>query len=200
MLRRKSRHSPLALLLAAGIVAPACADEDDVPDEPYQPTVETEINPDVDFSQYSSFDVIDPEAAVDGDPPPEFAAYQQQINDSVIAELRGEGLTHDPDDPQLLVNPFVSIEAATGAYTFYDAYWGWYYGYEYLWTLRYDYTDGSLMFDVVDRGDPDDIADDVLVYRGVAVGLLGEDPEIIKLQIRNATRAIFADWPGGESQ
>jgi hypothetical protein len=53
----------------------------------------------------------------------------------------------------------------------------------------------SLHHCVVDQGDRADIGDDVLVYRGVADGLMAEDIEVIKLELRNAARAIFASWP-----
>ena len=79
--------------------------------------------------------------------------------------------------------------------TFYDGYYGWYYGYEYSWTTTVTYEVGTLLLDVIDRRATADVADDLLVYRGVAQGLLSQDLEVAKLQTRNATHAIFADWP-----
>lgn len=185
-----------SLVLISSLAVLACADDKDTTAAPaQQPTIETEINPDADFSQFTSFDLIDPETAIDEEPPPDFDSYQAAIEAAVIDELTRKGLTYDTGAPDLLVNPFVSVEQVSEAYSFYDAYWGWYYGYEYLWTTEVEYAEGSLLIDVIDRRERDDIADDVLVYRGVAQGLLAQDSEVIKLQLRNATHAIFADWP-----
>jgi hypothetical protein len=182
------------MLVGFATFAGACGDDDDDEDEDYEPRVEVEVNPDVDFSQYISFDIVDP-APTSGDPPAEYIEIKDQLEQAIIAELKDKGLRHDPNSPQLLVNPLVSIKRATDQATFYEAYYGWYWGYEYQWTVDYDYLDSSLVIDVVDRRDPGDIADDLLVYRGAVYGLMAEDVEVIKLHIRNATQAIFADWP-----
>jgi hypothetical protein len=181
------------MCLGFGVLVGACAEEE--PEPSYEPVVEVEVNRDVDLSKYTSFDIIDPAPSAEGEPPPQVIEAQAQLEDAIVAELSAKGLTRDRKSPQLLVNPLVNVEQATSAARYYEAYYGWYWGYEYLWTLEYDYLDGSLVLDVVDRGDPDDVGDDLLVYRGAVHGLLAEDIDVIELQIRNATQAIFAQWP-----
>jgi hypothetical protein len=188
-------HFFVPLLLGFAMTVGACGDDDDDDEQDYQVQSDIEVNPDVDFSKYTSFDIVDPAPNATGDPPAEFVEAQAELEKAIVAELEDHGLRRDPNSPQLLVNPLVSTKRATGARQFYEAYYGWYWGYEYLWTLEYDYIDGSLVIDVVDRGDPEDVGDDLLVYRGAVYGMMSEEIDVIKLQIRNATQAIFAEWP-----
>lgn len=190
------RHIPVCVLLGVGSLLGACKDDGDGDSQgEYEPSVEVEANPDVDLTQYSTFDIVDPAPNATGDAPRQFLDFQIELEDAIVAELTGKGLTRDRTSPQLLVNPLVNIEPATGTTQFYESYYGWYWGYDAVWTVTYDYDKGSLVLDVVDRGQPDDVGDDVLVYRGAVHGLLAQDSEVIALQLRNATQAIFAEWP-----
>ncbi|HLT34675.1 MAG TPA: DUF4136 domain-containing protein [Enhygromyxa sp.] len=192
----RSRSVLLGATLGAGLLLGACKDDEQQDEQSsYEAKIEVEVNPDVDFSQYTSFDVVNPAPNAAGDPPPQFIDFQLEVEDAIAAELSAKGLTRDRNSPQLLVNPMVSLEPASSAAQFYESYYGWYWGYEALWAFNYDYTEGSLVIDVVDRGNPDDLGDDVLVYRGAAYGLMAQDREVIQLQLRNATQAIFAEWP-----
>jgi hypothetical protein len=187
-------------LLLAGVAAIGlgCVEPVDI-DRGLDVTIE--LNPDVDLARYTSFAVLDPVQILATAPPPEYAALAAEIDAAIIAELTSKGLVYvpdgldGPDEPDLLVNPLVSVARATNAASFYTAYWGWYYDYQARWTLVWDYPVGSLMLDIVDPRDRDDTADDVLVYRGVARGLLAGDTDVLGLELRNATRALFADWP-----
>jgi hypothetical protein len=161
-----SRNYSLVPMLFGFVMLVGACKDDEAPEEDYEPRVEAE-----------------------------YVEIKAQLEEAIIAELKDKGLRHDPNSPQLLINPLVSIKRATGQAQFYEAYYGWYWGYEYQWTVEYDYLDSALVIDVVDRRDPDDIADDLLVYRGAVYGLMAEDLDVIKLHIRNATQAIFADWP-----
>lgn len=183
----------IAMMLGLGLLVAACAEEE--PEPEYQPSVDIEVNPDVDLSKYMTFDIVNPSPNAAGDPPANFAEAQAELEEAIVAELGDKGLTRDRESPQLLVNPLVSTTPATGVQQFYESVYGWYWGYEVLWTVKYDYIEGTLVLDVLDRRDPEDTSDDVLVYRGAASGLMAEDIEVIKLQIRNATHAIFASWP-----
>ncbi|NJK31330.1 MAG: DUF4136 domain-containing protein [Deltaproteobacteria bacterium] len=186
-------RSLLGSLLASLLVVGACSDDDDEPE--YEPNIDIEINPDADFADFMTFDIVDPTLHTDDVPPREFVEVETQIEDAIVEQLGAKGLTRTSDRPDLLINPFASVSTVSDEAQFYETYYGYYWGYEYLWTVGFDYQIGSLLIDVVDQGDPDDTADDVLVYRGVAEGLLSEDIEVIKLQIRNATKAIFVAWP-----
>lgn len=187
----------LTALLGLWVLASvACKpDEPETNDEQPEPVVEIEINPDVDFSTYTTFDIVDPSVHIEGEPAQDFDVIQTQLEQAIVTQLTDKGLTRDTEAPQLLVNPFIATSEATDQPRFYESYYGWYYGYLYTWTVKIDYTTGSLLLDVVDQGDLEDIADDVLVYRGAAIGLMAQDIEVVKLQVRNTTQAIFADWP-----
>jgi hypothetical protein len=188
-------HFLVSMLLGSVLLVGACADKDDESADNYEPQVEIEVNPDVDFSKYISYDIVDPSPNASGDAPAELIEVKAELEQAIVAELKKKGLRRDPNSPQLLVNPLVNYKRATDAKQFYEAYYGWYWGYEYLWTVYYDYIDGSLVIDVVDRRDPGDIGDDLLVYRGAVYGFMAEDVDVIKLHIRNATQAIFSEWP-----
>ena len=193
-----SNRSATGLALGLGLTLVACAEDSSSADEQgaYELTIDVEANPQVDFSSYTSFDIVDPTPNAEGDPPPEFVEVQAELEDAIIAEMSAKGLTRDPNSPQLLINPMVNVDAAISAGRFYESVYGWFWGYEYLWTVEYDYADGSLVLDVIDRGNPDNVEDDLLVYRGAAHGLLAEDIELIEDQIDDATQAIFDQWPG----
>jgi hypothetical protein len=188
------KQFPVTALLGFGLFAGACAD-DEVAAE-YEPVVEIEVNPDVDLSQYATFDIVDPKLNAEGEPPPNFTAIQAELEQAIVDEMRVKGLTRVSGSPQLLINPLINVEPATDAAQFYQSAYGWYWGYEYLWTVQYEYTEGTLVLDVLDVADPELAGDDVLVYRGAVMGLLAEDLDVIELQIRNATAAVLASWPG----
>lgn len=161
----------------------------------YEVDVVVDINPDVDLSSYSSFDVVVPSSRVEDPAPYEFAEVEGLVVDAVVAELTARGLTRDTAAPELLVNPVVNVNTVTSILHFYDSYYGWYWGYDYLWTIGYEFARGTLIVDVVDQGAIEDIEDDLLVYRGIARGMMAEDLEVIELEIRNAMLEIFAEWP-----
>lgn len=189
-------HSPLLISMSLGVMLllGACA-KDETPEETYEPSVEVEANPNVDLSQYTTYDIVNPIPSATGEPPGAFHDAQTQIEDAIVAELGSKGLSRDRTAPQLLVNPLIGQQPTTGTAQFYESAYGWYWGYGYQWTVPYGYTEGSLVLDVVDRGVVDDVGDDLLVYRGAVYGLMAQDLEVIKLQIRNGVQAIFAQWP-----
>lgn len=196
-----TRSAAFALILGSCPLVAGCAEdqpETDTevevePDSDFH--VEVEINHEVDFSQYTSFNIVDPTLAIAGNPPPEFLEVQAELTDAIVAELRAQGLTRDTESPQLLINPLVNLEVEISLEDFYDAYYGSYWGYDYFWTVEYDYSLGSLLLDVVDRGDPEDVEDDLLVFRGAAHGMLAADIEVIEAQLEPVTREIFGRWP-----
>jgi hypothetical protein len=178
------------MIVAALIVLGACAGPPTPGERIYEQEIHVEINPDVDFDDYASFDVLDPvEGAGAGEAPFELEEVHEQLTNAIIAELTARGLTHDTDDPALLVNPLVSVADSFDRHSFYQATYGWYWGYEHQWTVGYELRRGSLVLDVVD------LDADLLVYRGTATDLMAEDADVIKLELRNATRTIFAGWP-----
>lgn len=176
------------------LVLSACPD----PDEPapeYTLDVQIEALPGVDLATYASFDVVTPITQAAEDPPYDFALIEDELVAAIVAELVDKGLTRDPEAPELLINPIVNVREVDDRYRMFGSFYGWYWGYQYLWTAYYEFTRGTLILDVVDQGALDDPYDDLLVYRGIARGLMAEDIDVIRLELRNATAAIFAQWP-----
>jgi hypothetical protein len=193
------------VLVSAMLCALGCSEEEST--ESTQ-TVEHEINDEADFSQFRTFTVVDPSAeAAEGEtdsdaadagveePPYNLADLNAEVLTEIDAQMTGLGLTRDDDAADLSVTYFAKKETFEDYVTFYDAYYGWYWGYEYTWTMEVEYDTGTLIIDVVDLGASDGVGDDLLVFRGIAEGLLGSDKDVQLLQIRNAVDAIFEGWP-----
>jgi len=185
------------MFLCMGALLPAaCEDEPEDDESLFMGTVDTDINATVDFAVYTTFDIADPMAEGGGEAPPaSYAEIRDQLFAAIDHELTEAGLTRSADNPSVIVSPFIAVDPTAQDVEFYDGYYGWYYGYEYSWTTTVTYDVGTLLLDVVDRRATADVVDDLLVYRGVAQGLLSQDIAVAKLQIRNATHAIFEDWP-----
>jgi hypothetical protein len=170
--------------------------------------ISTEVNPDVDFSAFQTFDVVDPTTEQDpedmpdgGDGAPEdFLRLKDELLMSIVKEMEALGLTRDTSSPDLMVSPFMRADEKTGDVQFYSYFYGYHWGYEYTWTVNVEYAYGTLIIDVVDLGADDDLDDDVLVFRGIAEGVLGRDTDVVLLQTRNAMDAIFAGWPEAEAE
>jgi hypothetical protein len=190
----------LLCALVAMVSPMACSDDDDT-QERYEVTIE--VNPDVDFSQFQTFDVVDPTEDLDPEDTPDggvgapedFLALKDELLMSIVKEMEALGLTLDTENPDLMVSPFMRVDEKTSDVMFYSYFYGYYWGYEYTWTVNIDYNLGTLILDVVSLGSSPDINDDVLVFRGIAEGVLGREIDVVLLQTRNAVDAIFAGWP-----
>ncbi|MFO7564347.1 MAG: DUF4136 domain-containing protein [Enhygromyxa sp.] len=157
--------------------------------------VEVQHSPDLELDGYKTFEVIPPTTMVDEAPPTNFVELERHIVAAMTEQLIDKGLTHDAERPQLLINPLVTIGDLGESLDFYDAHFGWYWGYTYPWAQSGQLPRGSLVIDVVDQSGPATPHDDKLVYRGVVRGLLSEDPESVQLALDDAARMIFAAWP-----
>jgi hypothetical protein len=170
----------------------ACDDEE----TGYSPEITHEVNESIDFKTFKTFSVINPLNENIENPPPEKLI---DIMDDLIAEIKKQmnslGLTENTTNPDLKISPFIRSNEKTTPVIFYDYFYGYYWGYEYTWTIDVDYTMGTLILDVVAIGDAADTTDDILVFRGTVEGIMGQDTEIIKLQLRNSVDAIFKGWP-----
>lgn len=184
---------PAAALLGACLLLGACRDESTRPG--YQLDVEVQHDPDVVLSGYSSFEVVAPTTMVDEPPPAAFAELEPEIVAAITDELIGKGLVADDAKPELLVHPLVTINEVGDSLDFYDAHWGWYWGYPYAWAVDEDLPRGSLVIEVVDQRPGPSPFDDRLIYRGSVRGLLAEDVEVIRAELREAMQAMFAEWP-----
>jgi hypothetical protein len=196
----------VGLFIAVVTMVGSMACEDDETQKHYEVTIE--VNPDVDFSQYKTFDVVDPTEDLDPEDlpdggvgaPEDFLALKDELLMSIVKEMEALGLTLDTENPDLMVSPFMRVEEKTGDVMFYSYFYGYYWGYEFTWTVTVDYGLGTLILDVVSLGSSPDINDDVLVFRGITEGVLGREIDVVLLQTRNAVDAIFAGWPEAEAE
>ncbi len=211
-----SIHSKI-FLVAAGLYLFAfglgCTSDDD---DPSYKSIDHEINEDLDFTTYKTFDIVDPLGDAPGDidagagdggtsePGDDAPGALVELNDEIQAAIETEmlalGLTRDTVNPDLMASPLVRVSSGTETVGFYDYFYGFYWGYEYTWTIDVDYELGTLIIDVVDLGDAPDGFDDVLAFRGVAEGVMAEDQAVVEIQLRNAVNAIFAGWPEPEDE
>ena len=181
-------------VVALGASAVACTEDDGNDSNEYKPQVETSRDKNTDFTLFNTFDIIDPLENV-MDPPAEFLEFQDKLEAEITMQLESKGLERTQSTPDLLVNPFVAVESGSTDAGWYDAVWGYYYGYEALLVVPVDYDEGTLALDVIDTMGNDDNGDDLLVYQGWAVNLLSQDPAVVDLQMRNSVKLIFDDWP-----
>jgi hypothetical protein len=188
-------RAAICMALGFGLLLGACARDEEEQSAVYEPAVAAEANPNVNLTLYSTFDIVNPVPSAMGEPPRQFLDAQTELEDAIVAELGGKGLTRDRTSPQLLVNPLIGQQPTSTAAQFYDAAYGWYWGYEHLWTSDAQHVEGTIVLDVVDRRDVDDVDDDVLVYRGSAQGLMAQDGEVIERELRSSVKQIFAQWP-----
>ena len=174
-------------------VLSACSEED----ESYNPDISHEINDNLDFTKYKTFSVINPlDKNLDEKPPQELIDVMDELISEITRQMKELGLKEDNDNPDLQASPFVKGDYNSTPVTFYDYFYGYYWGYEYTWTVEVNYTSGSLIIDVVDtHGTKDKLTDDELAFRGTVSGIMGQDIDVIQLQLRNAVDAIFKGWP-----
>jgi hypothetical protein len=188
------------------MVGPLACSDDTATQERYQVT--TEVNPDTDFSEFQTFDVVDPTEELDPEDlpdggvgaPEDFLAIKDELLMSIVKEMEALGLTLDTENPDLKVSPFMRVDEKTGDVMFYSYFYGYYWGYEVTATVNVEYDLGTLILDVVSLGESPDINDDVLVFRGIVEGVLGREIDVVLLQTRNAVDAIFAGWPEAEAE
>lgn len=191
-------HLPRVCAVLALCLLPACAKEDE-----NLLVVPGVYDKSADFSAYRTYDLVEPDEMPQGRKLPR--AYLESnriaVTQSIIHEMESRGYVREPSDPDLLVSPFVRFEnvevPVVQPYYWNDYYYGSYWGYGYPW---YDVdvvrlASGTLVIDAVDVGDPNDEADDKLVFRGYATAVLPARPTDVSAQIPGIIAKIFSTWP-----
>jgi hypothetical protein len=161
----------------------------------------------VDFTQFETFSVVTSDVVL----PPDLDEDQEAFNDMVnefIKEAMQEApvcLTLiDPEDvtdenqPDLWAANGVAQTTDEGYYYeciggWWWGYWGWYWDPCKWWTPRYlEYDVGNLLIPV---GPPPTAGEEpVPIFGGLAQSLVGTPPDT-ETKVREAVRAIFAQWP-----
>ena len=170
--------------------------------------VRTDLDPAVDFSAYRTF-AIPPRPKADTPDVLDNSLVRKRLEGMFAKHLSARGLVlaaeHDPAD--LLVRYWVTTEAKTdvdsvptvvgaggwghgyGGYPGPYPYWGGRWGPMYQDVIVRNYTEGTLVLDLVDR------ARDELVWRAYVVGKLGRERETMYELVDEALGRAFRALP-----
>jgi hypothetical protein len=153
----------------------------------------------VDFSTYQTYNLVEIHEGAEAPPRGYTQANRRAVRTTIHEELHARGLTYDPEDPDLVIAPFIRLTAVEvhEEKWWWSGYWGWYWGYASPWHDEnlHAFDAGSLVIDAVDIGDPDDEDDDVLVFRATATALFPNRPVNWADRIADAVVQMFEYWP-----
>ena len=187
-------HPIRLLVLALMLLATGCVAKYDV---------RTDSDPAIDFSAYKSY-AIPPRAKPDTPDILDNSLVRKRLETIFVKALNARGLTAaaDPAAADLLVRYWVTTEAKTDISTVPSAPYAYGYGYgapyPYYggrWSPMYqdvivrDYTEGTLVLDLVDR------SRDELVWRAYVVGTLSRERETVYQLVEEAVGRAFEDYP-----
>ena len=186
----------LGLLAVAALLIASCASK---------PTIETDYDHSVDFSQYKTYAFFNPMGIEN---PNYSSIYGSIFRQAISREMESRGYVKS-DNPDLLINVSGRLQEKTKVTTTSDPYMsGGYYGYRRgaygAWggygygsqTHVSQYTEGTVNVDMVDR------MQKRMVWEGVAVGRVNEKRtnEETRTNINNGILEMFAGYPFRASQ
>ena len=163
------------------------------------PTIKSDYDPSVDFSQYKTYNFFKPMGIEN---PNYSSLLGQMFRQAISKEMEARGYTLSPD-PDLLMNVSAQLEDKTKVTTYSDPYYGGYYGYRAgfydPWygygggtrTHVSQYTEGTVNIDMVDANQKR------MVWEGVAIGRVNEDQsnEEVRAAINAGVAEMFANYP-----
>jgi hypothetical protein len=180
-----------ACLLAAALLIASCASK---------PTIETDYDHTVDFSQFKTYGFFDPLGI---ESPNYSSIYGSIFREAIGKEMESRGYKQS-GNPDLLINVSGRLQDKTKVTTTSDPYMaGGYYGYRRgaygAWggygygttTHVSNYTEGTVNVDMVDR------AQKRMVWEGVAIGRINEKVtnEQRRANIQAGIQEMFAAYP-----
>ena len=186
----------LGLLAVAAMLIASCASK---------PTIETDYDHSVDFSQYKTYAFFNPMGIEN---PNYSSIYGSIFREAISREMESRGYVKS-DNPDLLINVSGRLQEKTKVTTTSDPYMsGGYYGYRRgaygAWggygygsqTHVSQYTEGTVNVDMVDR------MQKRMVWEGVAVGRVNEKRtnEERRTNINNGILEMVAGYPFRASQ
>ncbi len=185
----KSRN--IFLLLVGLLTLIACASG---------PEIQSDYDPDVDFSQYKTFGFFSP-MSIEGEG--YSTLFGRQFRESIGRELRARGYV-ESDNPDLSINVSARLQEKTKVTTTSDpmmmgGYYGYRRGYYDPWmsygygtsTNVSQYTEGTINVDLVD------MSQKRMVWEGVAIGRLkeGRSNAEVRTAIDQGVTTMFAGYP-----
>ncbi|HEY5776080.1 MAG TPA: DUF4136 domain-containing protein, partial [Xanthomonadales bacterium] len=165
-----------------------------------KPTIETDYDHTIDFSQYKTYAFFNPMGIEN---PNYSSIYGSIFRDAISKEMESRGYVKS-DNPDLLINVSGRLQEKTQVTTTSDPYMaGGYYGYRRgvygAWggygygttTHVSNYTEGTVNVDIVDR------ALKRMVWEGVAVGRVNEKRtnDETRANIYSGIQEMFAGYP-----
>lgn len=163
-----------------------------------RPLIRSDFNRAIDFKRYHTFGFFEKLATDDDRYETLITRY---LKGAVTREMKSRGYTYLEKDPDLLVNFNVKLEEKQyvrttsypyGYYGYYGYRWGYYGawgGYDY-YSYTYEYTEGTLNIDLVDR------VRRQMVWEGVAIGRVKKkDLDNVEEAVANAVNLIFQHYP-----
>ncbi|GGD46308.1 DUF4136 domain-containing protein [Pseudoxanthomonas indica] len=181
---RFARLAPLAALL----LLTACVSS---------PRITSEADPNADFAQYKTFSFYSP-LAIDSNG---YATLTgSRLKAGARAQLEARGYVYDEKSPDLWLNINAYMQEKTDVVSMPNVDYDYYYSYRarryvsvpywYDETRVYQYTEGTLNFDLVDA------KRNMLVWEGIAVGRVANaKPADRAARIDKAVVDIFARYP-----
>ena len=182
-------HSKLIITLGMLILLAGCASK---------PTIETDYDHSVDFSQYKTYGFFNPMGIEN----PNYSSVLGSIfRDAISKEMESRGYTQS-DTPDLLINVSGKMKDKTkvttspsmhgGYYGYRRGHYGAWGGYGYGSTTHVsNYTEGTVNVDLVD------VELKRMVWEGVAVGRVSESKtnEETRAAINSGVQEMFAGYP-----
>ncbi len=176
--------------------------------------VETDYDPEVSFTQLSTYEWVDQEAVASGDPAVDSPLLKRYIRDAVEGELGRLGyrkVTSDTPDLRIAYSMTAEERSRIDGYGGYGSYgrsfgvslYGGrylrpYYGYPsygYAGAGRvYEYLQGTLVLDIID------VRTEEVVFRGWERKSLRSDPSAkkVRMYVTDAVEEILEDFPRAE--
>ena len=143
--------------------------------------VETDYNREVDFSKYKSYRWIPHVKGTEDNPLMNDPLIEGHVKSAVNAEMATKGFTKiEEGHPDFLMAYYFTARNRVDVTH--------YYGYWYSHPNVYQYKEGTLIIDIVDR------VDKQLIWRGWATGVL-EDRSRINDQINHSVQKLMRKYP-----
>jgi len=199
------RHSHFLLLIVFSLAGLSCTN-----DVIQLGSVEVQVDPDADFTQFETFSVLTADIVPPEDLPDleeDQIAFNDMVNELIIEAMQAEPvcLTFIPPDevteenqPDLWAANGLGRSEEGGYYyecrgAWWWGYWGWYWDPCAIWYPVYvEYDVGSLLIPVGPPSPPG--ADRSPIFTGLAQSVLGTGADL-DTKVENAVQQIFAQWP-----
>ncbi len=163
------------------------------------PTIKSDYDPSVDFSQYRTYNFFKPMGIEN---PNYSSLLGQMFRQAISREMEARGYTLSPD-PDLLMNVSAQMQDKTRVTTYNDPFYGGYYGYRAgfydPWygygggttTQVSQYTEGTVNIDMVDAQEKR------MVWEGVAIGRVdgSRSNDELRTAIDQGVADMFANYP-----